>query len=620
MTLSSGKLNSAIPIIHPKEFLMLFFPIRSISMLCLFCTLLLAACSSTRTALSAKDVMPPDKFEADERFRLHAADALDEMWREFPEYAVRVGNYRYADQMTVPDQARRERSRAFYDRQLAELDKFDPVRLSASNQVDLVLMKNRFESSRWYLTTFKGWQWQPSSYNVGGDFAVLLNTEFAPLDTRLRHVLARLAKVPAYYAAAKASIAGATLEHTGLAIIQNQGALGVFGADLMKKVDASGLSVDEKTLFDTRIDAARVATNDFIAYLRTLEANLKTGPARSFRIGKTLYEQKFAYDIQSGFSAAQLHQRALADKAALHDSMERLARELWPKYLGNAPQPADRLVMIRTVIDELGKRHTTREAFVDTVRKQLPQLRDFVREKDLLDQDTTRPLVVRDTPMYMRGVGAGASMSAPGPFDPTANTYYNVTPLDAFTPEEAESILREYNDWTLQILNIHEAIPGHYTQLMHANKSKSLVKALFGNGAMIEGWAVFSEKLMLDAGYGNHSPEMWLSWMKWNLRAVVNTLLDYEIQTMDMSREAALTLMTREAFQQQAEATEKWRRATLSQVQLTSYFNGYTEITALRDEMRARQGKDFSVKGFNNQFLSYGNAAVKSIRQLMLAE
>ena len=231
-----------------------------------------------------------------------------------------------------------------------------------------------------------------------------------------------------------------------------------------------------------------------------------------------------------------------------------------------------------------------------------------------------RPLVVRDTPMYVRGVGAGVSVSAPGPFDPTANTYYNVTPLDAFTPEEAESILREYNDWTLQILNIHEAIPGHYTQLMHANKSKSLVKTLFGNGAMIEGWAVFSEKVMLDAGYGNHSPEMWLSWMKWNLRTVVNTILDYEIQTMDMSRDAALTLMTREAFQQQAEATEKWQRASLSQVQLTSYFNGYIEITALRDEMRAKLGKDFSVKGFNNKFLSYGNAPVRSIRELMLAE
>ena len=591
----------------------------SIATLCLACTFLLAACGTGSTPPLAEPVTLPQQLNMDQRFQAYTAKALDEMWQEFPEYAVHAGYYKYADQMTVPDQARRDRSLAFYDRQLAALEMFEPAKLSASNQVDRVLMKNRFQSARWNLTNFKSWQWQPSTYNVGGSFGLLINTDFAPLDTRLRHVLARLAKVPAYYAAAKASIADPTLEHTGLALLQNKGALGVFGADLVKKVDASGLRADERALFATRLDAARVAINDYIAYLGTLEAKLKTGPARSFRIGKPLYEQKFAFDIQSGFTASQLYQRALADKAALHDSMEKIARELWPKYLGNAPLPADRLVMIRAVIDELSKHHTTREAFVDTVRKQLPQLEAFVREKDLLDQDPTRPLLVRETPPYMRGVGAGASVSAPGPFDPTANTYYNVTPLDAFTPEEAESFLREYNDWTLQILNIHEAIPGHYTQLMHANKSKSLIKSLFGNGSMIEGWAVFGEKVMLDAGYGNQSPEMWLAWMKWNLRTVVNTILDYEIQTMDMSRDAALTLMTREAFQQQTEATEKWRRASLSQVQLTSYFNGYAEISALRDEMRAKQGKDFSVKRFNNQFLSYGNAPVRSIRELMLA-
>ena len=555
----------------------------------------------------------------DERFQEHTARMLEEMWQEFPEYAVRMGYYKYAGQLTVPDQARRDRSMAFYDRQLAALARFDAAALNGSNRVDLVLMKSRFEQARWGLDTFKAWQWQPSTYNVARDFDVLINTEFAPLDVRLGHALARLDKVPAYYAAAKASITDPTLEHTELALQQNKGALSVLGADLMKKVEVSGLSAAEKALFTQRVDTAKAAIDNFVVYLGTLQTRLASGPRRSFRIGKALYEQKFAYEIQSGYSAEQLYRRALAEKAALHDAMEKLARELWPRYLGNAPVPADRLVMIRAVIDELSKRHTAREAFVDVVRKQVPQLEAFVRERDLLDQDASRPLVIRETPLYLRGGGALASISAPGPLDPTANTYYNVTPLDRFTPQEAESLLREYNDWTLQILNIHEAIPGHYTQLMHANKSRSLVKSLFANGSMIEGWAVFSEKMMLDAGYGNQSPEMWLAWMKWNLRAVVNTILDYEIQTMDLQRDAALALMTREAFQQQTEATEKWRRATLSQVQLTSYFNGYAEITALRDEMRAKHGKDFSVKGFNNKFLSYGNAPVRSIRELMVA-
>lgn len=578
--------------------------------LCLAGSLLLAACAS------APPATVPD---GDTRFQAYVADMFEEMWREFPELAARVGNYKYAGQVAVPDEARRARSLAFYERHLATLAKLDPAALTPSNRVDHALVKTRFERARWEITTFKAWQWDPSTYNVGGDIDRLVITDFAPLDERLRLVSARLDKVPAYYAAAQASIADPTVEHTELAIRQNRGSLTVFGPELAKKLEGSGLPADEKALFTRRLEAAKAATEGHIAWLTALEAKLKAGKARDFRIGKALYEQKFAHDIQSGFTAEQLYRRALAEKASLHDAMEKIARELWPRYLGNAPMPADRLLLIRGVLDQLALRHAGREEFVDVVRRQIPQLAAFVREKDLLDQDETRPLVVRETPPYMRGAGAGASISAPGPLDPTANTYYNVTPLDRFTAEDAESFLREYNDWTLQVLNIHEAIPGHYTQLVHANKSKSLVKSVFFNGSMVEGWAVFGEKLMMDAGYGGGAPEMWLSWMKWNLRAVVNTILDYEIQAGNLQREAAITMMTREAFQQQAEATEKWRRATLSQVQLTSYYNGYAEITALRDEVRARQGAAFSVKAFNNRFLSYGNAPVRLIRELMLA-
>jgi uncharacterized protein (DUF885 family) len=581
--------------------------------------LTMIALLSTATIALAAQAPVPSKTDA--AFQKYAEMALMEMWRAFPELGVAVGYYRHAQEMTVPNAASRERAKAFYERQLAQLEKFDAARLSAANRVDWRLMQNQFQSALWDLTTLKSWQWQPSQYNIGNDFGLLLTTDYAPLETRLRHVLARLEKVPAYYDAAKSSISEPTREHTQLAILQNKGALGAFDGAVMAKLAGSKLSAAEKNLFQARLEKARAAASDFVAYLTGIDKKLTESPAnaRDFRIGRALYEQKFAFDVQSGFTVGQLHQRALAEKASLHDAMEKRARNLWPKYMGTAPIPADRLVMIRALIDELTKRHTTRAGFVDAVRKQIPALEAFVREKDLVDLDPTRPLIVRETPLYMRGGGAGASISAPGPYDPRANTYYNVTPLDDMTDAEAASELREYNDWTLQILNIHEAIPGHYTQLVHANKSKSRVKTIFGNGSMIEGWAVFSEKVMLDAGYGDDADEMWLMWMKWNLRSVVNTILDIEIQTMNMSRDTAITMMMREAFQEEAEATNKWRRATLTQVQLTSYYNGYAEITALRDEIRKMQGTKFSVKAFNNQLLSYGSAPVKMIRELMLA-
>ena len=297
--------------------------------------------------------------------------------------------------------------------------------------------------------------------------------------------------------------------------------------------------------------------------------------------------------------------------------MDETTVQLWPKYFPDTAMPDDRLERIGQMIDKLSERHVARGEFFGEIQRQIPLLADFVRQHDLLDQDESRPLVVRETPEYMRGGGAGASVSAPGPFNPPADPYYNVSPLDAYDDEQAESFLREYNHWVLQVLNIHEGIPGHYTQLLHANKSPSLVKSLLGNGAMIEGWAVYAERMMLEQGYGNQEPEMWLMYGKWNLRVVTNAILDYAVHVDGMTEAQAMDLLQREAFQEKTEAVNKWRRVRLSQVQLTSYFTGYAEIYDLREQRKAELGEAFDLKTFHNRFLSYGNAPVSAIGELM---
>jgi uncharacterized protein (DUF885 family) len=294
-----------------------------------------------------------------------------------------------------------------------------------------------------------------------------------------------------------------------------------------------------------------------------------------------------------------------------------IADTLWDNYLAATPKPEDKLKMVSALITEISKKHVARDEFIPEIRKQLPELVAFVNEKDLLTQNPDKPLVVRETPLYMRGGGAGASVSAPGPYDKDADTYYNVTPLDDYTDEQAESYLREYNHYVLQVLNIHEAIPGHYTQLVYSNESPSLIKSLLGNGAMIEGWAVYTELMMLEEGY-NNSPEMWLMYSKWHLRVVCNTILDYSVHSLNMSKEDAMDLLMNQAFQEQAEADGKWKRATLSQVQLCSYFTGFTEIYDLRSELKAKQGDQFSLKKFHEEFLSYGSSPVRYIKKLMM--
>ncbi|MGS0689225.1 DUF885 domain-containing protein [Shewanella sp. 30m-9] len=551
-------------------------------------------------------------------FAQFSQNFIDALWIESPTWALYSGFHKYDGVLKVPNAETRAASLAFIQTQQAALAKFDPKLMSPATLTDYRLIENLLAEMKWNIDTFKSWQWNPASYNVSGGFAQIINEDFAPLSERLRSVLARMENVPAYYAAARENIQNPTIEHTQLAIMQNQGAFSVFSNDLLNQVLASSLSNAEKALFANRFNKVTMAINEHIDWLTALEAKLEVEVegAKSFRIGEKLYEQKFTYDIQAGMSGKALYEKAVKDKNRVQAEMAKITKKIWSKYF-DTPMPKDDKVAIKQLINNLSAKHVKREDFVDEVRAQIPELIDFVNEKNLVTLDPNKPLVVRETPAYMRGY-AGASISAPGPYEKSGNTYYNVTPLDGMSDPSAESYLREYNHWILQVLNIHEAIPGHYTQLVYSNESPSLIKSLFGNGAMVEGWAVYTERMMLEEGYGNFEPEMWLMYYKWNLRVIANTILDYSIQVNGMTEEQALDLMINEAFQQQAEAEGKWRRATLSQVQLTSYYSGYREIYDLREEYKTLKGDDFDLKAFHEEFLSYGSAPVKYIRELML--
>lgn len=556
---------------------------------------------------------------ADKSFQRQFGDAFfEQYWKLNPDAGIASGYYKFADRLIVPDDKARAAELKQIDQWSKQLHRIEREQLSPSMRVDWTLLDDSFAQDRWRISENRSWQWNPAGYNVAEPFALILSLEYAPLEQRLRTFLKRLDKVPAYYAAAKSSIKDPTREHTQLAIEQSRGALGVFGDELNEKVAASKLTAAERAQFTARVAAARAAIEDYVTWLQALDAQLAQGTPRSFRIGRKVYEKKFALNIQSGEAAEALYKRALQEKELLLTRMSLLSDQLWPKYFPNVALPEDRFDKIGRLIGKLSEQHVKREEFFAEISREIPELEKWVRDHDLLDLDPSKPLKVRETPEYKRGI-AGASIDAPGPYDPAAPTYYNVTPLDDLSPERAESFLREYNHFILPILNIHEAVPGHYLQLVYANKSPSLIKTLFGNGAMVEGWAVYSERMMLESGFGDHRAENWLIYSKWNLRSVCNVILDYGVHVLDWSEADVKKLLTREAFQTEQEATEKWRRVQLTSVQLTSYFSGYSAIYALRERLKRQQGERFDLMGFHTQFLSYGNAPVKLIAELMEA-
>jgi uncharacterized protein (DUF885 family) len=572
-----------------------------------------AAAATAATAVAASPSAGASEKRLDRRFDSMSMQYLTALWRVDPEGGIYVGKFDQAANLTIPDAATRAKKLAFANEWLDKFGKLDTRQLSDRQRTDLALLVNKLEKDRWNLTTWREYEWNPALYNVAQPLDLILNTEYAAKPQRLRTILKRLANVPAFYAAAQASIANPTREHTQLAIAQAPGTIAVL-ADLGKAAQESILTTQEKAIFAQRIANAGTAVLAYVDFLDALDKN--AAKPRPFRAGKALYEQKFALEIQSSSTAEQTFRKALATREELLARMDTISDELWPRYMAGVAKPRERFQKIGMMINKLSERHVSRENFLPEIRRQIPALHKFVTEKNLLTLDADKPLEVRETPMYQRGV-AGASIDAPGPYRPKDKTYYNVTPLDGLSPEQAESSLREYNEWILQILNIHEAIPGHYAQLVYANRSPSLVKSLFGNGAMVEGWAVYGERMMLENGYGDNAPEMWLMYSKWNLRSVTNTILDYSVHVLGMQQPEAIDLLVRQAFQTRQEADEKWRRVTLTSVQLTSYYSGYEQIMALRERRKQQLGERFNLKEFHDQFLGYGNAPVKMISELM---
>ncbi len=556
----------------------------------------------------------------DKTFDVFKEAFVEELWKNNPEWASYNGYYKYDSVLSVPDDNYRKAQLSFSSVWLDLLKKFDVKLLSSSNKTDYLMIENQLKSNEFYINEFKSYEWNPSNYNLGETFAKMINEQYAPLDERLKNLYKRLQKVDAYYAAAKTNIKQPTIVHTTLAISQNRGAAEVFGAAVIDSIDKSGLTAQEKVDLKTAVEEAKEAVLGYSDWLeKDILPTLNEQTARSFRLGKELFTKKFDYEITSSYSADQIYNKALEHKKNLHSEMAKLTKQLWPKYFKDKIMPTDSLLAIKEMIGVLSLKHVHRDSFQFAIEKQIPELTAFVKDKDLLYLDPSKPLVVRVEPAYMQGV-AGASISSPGPYEKNANTYYNVGPLTGYSPEAAESYLREYNHYMLQILNIHEAIPGHYAQLVYSNQSPSIIKSILGNGAMVEGWAVYTERMMLEEGYGNNEPEMWLIYYKWNLRATCNTILDYSIHTANMSEEDAMKLMVNEGFQQEKEAANKWKRANLTQVQLCSYFTGYREIYDFREEVKMQQGDNFKLKAFHEKFLSYGSAPVKYIRELMLED
>jgi uncharacterized protein (DUF885 family) len=272
--------------------------------------------------------------------------------------------------------------------------------------------------------------------------------------------------------------------------------------------------------------------------------------------------------------------------------------------------------LIKAVLDKLAEQRPTNDTIVSLAREDLQSTTDFVRSKNLVSVPA-EPVKAIVMPEYARGVSV-AYCDAPGPFEKNAQTFFDISPTPKdWTEQRANSFFREYNNYMVQDLTIHEAMPGHYLQLAHANKFKAptMLRAVFQSGPFIEGWAVYAEQLMAEHGYGG--PEVRMQQLKMRLRTIVNAIIDQKIHTAGMSEKEAIDMMMNEGFQEEGEAAGKWRRAQLSSTQLSTYYVGNLEVNDIRRAYEAKNQGKVDYKRMHDTMLSFGSPPAKYVRELM---
>jgi Bacterial protein of unknown function (DUF885) len=582
---------------------------QMLSGLALSCLLFLAGCSRPNQDNGA---------EADKTFSEFETVFLDAYWKQYPANAISVGYGKYYDKLVIPDSVSLLDDIAFSRRWSDSLSKLDFEKLNDNNKISFNIIKNQLESDNWYLTVFKPQQWDPSIYNISGECDYIINQPYAPLEERLGILNRHLLHADDYYRAALKNLDRPAKEQLELAILQNQGGLSVFGKSLTDSIDASHLSPGEKDSIKQNIDRTTRAMNGFISGLKAMDSDRKQ-LFRDFRIGKELFAAKFKYDLAIDLSPEQLYEKAMADKQLYHQKMFDIANGLWQGYFPSESRPADTLQLIQRVMDRIQLNHARTEDFFDSLVHQVYRLKKFIVEKNLFDFDTLNPpILVRLMPEYARGFAVANAEFTP-PYLKKGDTYFNIDDLTKYSPEKAEGSLREYNNYASQLLCIHEAVPGHCVQgIYNSKKSPDVLRSVFQNGAMVEGWAVYTEGMMVENGWGGNTPEMQLVLDKWKLRELANVLVDYDVQCLNRPRDSIVALLVRECFQTSAQAAEKYHRATVSQVQLCSYFAGATAIFALREDYKKKMGDQYSLKDFHEKFLSFGSSPVKYIRERML--
>ncbi len=557
------------------------------------------------TSSAPTEVPKEASVSADEAFTAIGKQYLEDYFAHQPVRATEAGDHRFDGKW--PDVS--EKGDAAYRKVIvdtaAKVRAIDPAKLGVENVIDRGVLTNQLELTLFALDDSKPAVTDPMFYTamIGDGIDPLVSRDFGTPASRIKSLIGRLGSVGPVVDAAKARLQNPAELRTKTAIAQNKGLIDLTktGFDDLIKVagpDAESLKA-----------AAKVAETKLVEFQKFLEEDLVKRSKGEVRIGKEKFKKKLGLVLDDAVDPDALVAAARASLVTTRREMLETSKALWPelfpkKAWKDPSKPADEAKIIKAVLDELAKDVSTNKTIVKDAEATLTLATEFVKKHDLV-RLPSEPCTIVEMPEYRRGV-AIAYCDSSGPLEEKPQTFYAIAPTPKDWPKKrVDSFYREYNRSMLHDLTVHEAMPGHFLQIMHQNKFSSKLRAVLSHGAFVEGWAVYTEWLLAKYGFGGDKVKM--QRLKMALRMAANTILDHGVHSAEMSEKDAIEMMTKDAFQEEGEAVGKWKRAQLTSAQLTTYFYGFTKMMELRKQAEGKPG--FKERTYHDELLAHGSPA-----------
>ena len=553
-----------------------------------------------------------------QQFEKASNEYLDEVYFHYaPTSGTLVGYHQYDAQLE-------DYSRKNIDAEIADLKQFekrieaihpDAAAADFAPRSDREIVLANIRSELLTLETIRPWEKNADIYSstcASGAFA-LMERKFASPDHRLRSLIAREKQMPALLGNARANLKNPPRIYTEIAIAQLPGIVSFFERD----VPMAFAEVKDPALRAefAQSNAAVIATlNSYLGWLKT---DLLARSNGDFRIGADTFSKKLAYDEMVNTPLDKLLEIGWADLRKNQAHFNQVAKELEPNKDA------------RAVVEELGQNHPAPDHLLDAFRATFDGLDNFIRTHHIVTIPSTVRPIVEETPPFMRAT-TFASMDTPGPFENHATeAYFNVTlPDPSMKPEEVEGFMHSFNVGTVISTAVHEAYPGHYIQFLWVPNAPSRVRKLLGATTNVEGWAHYTEQMMLDEGYGQpgagakderESKFLRLGQLQDALLRNARFIVGIEMHTGKMSFDEAVAFFQKEGYQSKETATVETKRGTSDPTYLY-YTLGKLEIMKLREDMKKKQGAAFSLEEFHNNFLRQGFPPIKVVREAMLGD